>query len=1049
MLQLYPANQTNFEWNGEPIHHSYDEHVERDEAFLLKFKVLLDDEKEYKAIKKGMVVKADTPDGAQPFRIWDITKASDHLDVEALHVLYDLDTKLTNPIHVNNGFLGGALEQFKAGLPKEMATFEFSTGISKQRTYNTEDLEREHIKYNALDVFLGGAHSIVGTWEAELLINGWDIRLVESLGKRTGALLYEKKNISKFEEEGSNKGLCTRIYAESTFRPERQEGSSDTPEEIHISVVVDSPLIGVYEQVHEKHYVNNEIRTEEELRKWAKRKFTYEHIDLPKRTIKVDTNIIDGTEINYGDYLVLKYIKHDVDEEIRCVGYDYDPIANLFYSITLGSNPETMAGKINGTIQDLTEQQLSNEMLKVAEEVTRVQMMANGFNRASYGPEPVPNPIEGDTWYQYEFSTPNDVTLYIWNGERWELIVDDFTGERVREEITKIDNQTATLAKSITASNKRIDSIISDRGLIASAEERAKQYADQKASEAQTQAVTEAEAIAQRAIGTAGTYTDTKIKQFDDGLGLRVEQVIKQGMDVSVDTSNIVGWSDFQARVDSIAGSVNQMQGDQYKQAQTQLTLDAISNQLTQSSGGAVTNFSSLIQRIDSVEGMVADEDSIARAIMTSESFKTEVNNQAEAKIQEELKSQTKNVLGFALVKEWLANDKILYGKKRPLRNENISNLEPGFYRVEYDVLTSEFSPTIPGEGVIHTELGGVKGGDVIIYHGLGKETPYTYTSYVVIGTDQKTTPSLDVTYTLEEKDKSYLWGYLKAVRLYKQISTRIPVLENAGSIRSEITQLYNAINLNLLGQEGALSRIAMNEEGVHIKGNIIHLDGNVSMDNAFVKSLMVDNMTADTITAQTVRFADAIGNNLDINSISGNKAQFIEALFNGQYSKLKITGDYVNIVDNLGRTSSRFTDNSLDMFADGVKVGALDYRFDRKRGSINSELYGKNAVILVAEPDSFVSLGFFRNKWTTTATRALSVAGATGNIYLSAPIFPEEGVNHALNISWGTINGVGSGIRLMNQDGSGGIQIMPGDAWFLDGGGWTSLSRGIRGYYG
>src|SRR5699024_919317 len=118
------------------------------------------------------------------------------LEVEALHLIYDLDTKMTNPIYVNNGALNGELTQFKNGLPSEMGPFIFSTGITKQRTYNTENAERANDKYNAMDVFMDGAHSIVGTWEAELLVNNWDIRLVESVGNRTGALLYEKKNIS-------------------------------------------------------------------------------------------------------------------------------------------------------------------------------------------------------------------------------------------------------------------------------------------------------------------------------------------------------------------------------------------------------------------------------------------------------------------------------------------------------------------------------------------------------------------------------------------------------------------------------------------------------------------------------------------------------------------------------------------------------------------------------------------------------------------------------------------------------------------------------------
>lgn len=462
MLQLYPRNQIDFTWNGEPIRHTYDEHVVRDDGWYLSFKVLLDEEKEYKKLKKGMVVKGWTMDGEQAFRIWDITKGHGFLEVEALHLIYDLDTKMTNPIYVNNGALNGALTQFKNGLPSEMGPFIFSTGITKQRTYNTEDAERANDKYNAMDVFMDGAHSIVGTWEAELLVNNWDIRLVESVGNRTGALLYEKKNISEFEDVESNKNIITRIYAQSTYTPEREEGADEEPQEVHLSVVAESPLINDYEQVHEAIYINNDARTVQELSQWAMRKFTYEKVDLPERTIKVSTNIIDGTEINFGDYLVLKYLTHDVEEEIRCVGYDVNPVTKDIYEINLGTNKLSMQGNIGGTIKDLTESQLSNEMAKVAERVTKVIMASNGYNRIAYGPEPVPSPIEGDLWYEFQFDTPKNVTLKIWKDGMWVILLDDFMQERLKEQLNEVKSRADDIEKDVKDANDRADTIEQD-----------------------------------------------------------------------------------------------------------------------------------------------------------------------------------------------------------------------------------------------------------------------------------------------------------------------------------------------------------------------------------------------------------------------------------------------------------------------------------------------------------------------------------------------------------------------------------------------------------
>lgn len=461
-LQLYPRNQTDFSWNGEPISHSYDEHVIRDDTWYLQFKVSLDENEEYKKIQRRMVVKAWTLDGEQAFRIFDTVEHEDYIEIIAPHIMYDLNTKMTNPIHVTNGGLNGALNQFKQGLPLEMGPFEFSTSITRLRTYNTANFDEQDNKYNALDVFMDGAHSIVGTWEAELLINNWDIRLVESIGSRTGALLYEKKNISAFEQKISDRDIVTRIYAESTWTPEREEGDTEQPEPVSIEVIVESPLINEYEQVYERHYRNNDMRTIAELRQWAERKFTYDKLDLPTRSIKVDTNIIDGTTINYGDYVVLKYLKHDVDEEIRCVGTDINPVTHDIYDITLGTNLTTVGGTINEKIADLTGDQLKNEMKDIAERVTKIIMAANGFNRISYGSLPVPNPINGDIWYKFEFDTPNQVEMRIWQDGIWVIIIDDFLGERIQEKFEELDREFETTETKLNTNITKTDALFTE-----------------------------------------------------------------------------------------------------------------------------------------------------------------------------------------------------------------------------------------------------------------------------------------------------------------------------------------------------------------------------------------------------------------------------------------------------------------------------------------------------------------------------------------------------------------------------------------------------------
>ena len=245
--------------------------------------------------------------------------------------------------------------------------------------------------------------------------------------------------------------IVTRIHAVSRFRPEREEGSEGEPEEVTIKVVVDSPLIDEYAQVYEEDYTNNDARTRDQLISWARLKYSTDNIDKPARSIKVETNIIDGQEINYGDDLVLKYTKHDVDEIIRCVGYQYNPNSRQYISVTLGSNMNSLSSTITGAVHDSTKNQLAD----IEKQVQIIKYASNNQNRVTTGPLPIPDPIEGDMWYYHPEGRPNEVELRIFQDGGWVTILSDMTGENVRRAIADLELEAEGLAEEITASEGR------------------------------------------------------------------------------------------------------------------------------------------------------------------------------------------------------------------------------------------------------------------------------------------------------------------------------------------------------------------------------------------------------------------------------------------------------------------------------------------------------------------------------------------------------------------------------------------------------------------
>lgn len=496
MLYLYPKNTIDFTNNGDPIHHSYDEHVIRDDGFYLTFNLLLDKEEGYKKIKKEMIVSADTPDGINQFRIYDIKNKSTVVEVTAVQLMYDFDNKEVNPFSLKNSNGSQVISRFKGSFKSTLGQFTMDSSVTETHDFATNNEDDDTPSHNALEVL----NRITNRWDSELMLNGFDIRMIKRLGAKTDALLYEKKNISEFEDASSVSGMITRIHATSKFTPEGKE------DEVTLSVTVDSPLINEYAQIYEKSYVNNDCRTEAELIAWTKLKYSTENVDKPSRSITVSTNIIDGTEINYGDDLVLKYLVHDVDEIIRCVGYDYDPIKNTYYSVTLGDWKDSFLNTVTSNIIDNTNKQLN----QMKNSVTYIAMSANGKNRNAYGPDPVPNPINGDQWYYYEFDRPNDVEFRVYQDGFW-VKVDFFATKKEVEDVLEQADLDRTKAEQDFEAAKQTAKEYTDAQVIAF---------DTKF-EAETGAIrNEVTTGYNNAIADGKTYTDNKSAEFSTQLNL-------------------------------------------------------------------------------------------------------------------------------------------------------------------------------------------------------------------------------------------------------------------------------------------------------------------------------------------------------------------------------------------------------------------------------------------------------------------------------------------------------------------------------------------------
>lgn len=355
-------------WNGQPLHEATKAEVEEviNVSYTLKVDYPITDTEIYKKFQEDMLIIAPTPvTGRQLFRIKEISEQDDTVSLTCQHITEDIFKRSVRPIKVLNSTCQIALNAMISAVKTPLGKFSFTSNIMDNRTFNTTEDETLY------KILMDGKHSIVGAWEGEMIRDNFLIDIPKSRGIDRGVVITTHQNLKQYERNKSSSSIITRLHLKSTFKPEGAE------EDTVLKVTVDSPLIGNYPYINEAEYENNDLNTEEELRKWGEAKFKNGDIDKSTDQIKVEAYELDGQTVHLGDTVTIMSLKHDVMLKKKAVGYVYDALSEEYISLTFddkaghgggmsGSNGiSDVASEILDTVQKTQEDDEYYKKLKV------------------------------------------------------------------------------------------------------------------------------------------------------------------------------------------------------------------------------------------------------------------------------------------------------------------------------------------------------------------------------------------------------------------------------------------------------------------------------------------------------------------------------------------------------------------------------------------------------------------------------------------------------------------------------------------------------------
>ena len=252
-----------------------------------------------------------------------------------------LNHYVVNPINLDRATGSTALSRFAGSITRDNP-FSFFSDIDDRHTFNTDTK-------NAMEVLTKDKNSILGQWGGDLVRHGYQIRLLKNGGSENESLFMYKKNLSSYQHKTSTKSLKTRITFKTTVR-----GEGENPVDKHYKVVVDSPLINKYSQVYEDVVEVNDqdVKDEASLREYGKQYFRTSLCDLMEDSLEIDVVGQSDVPVQMFDVVSVYHETFDLDVRKKITKYTYSPMAKKLKSIGFGEFKSGLAHAIGNVVSD-------------------------------------------------------------------------------------------------------------------------------------------------------------------------------------------------------------------------------------------------------------------------------------------------------------------------------------------------------------------------------------------------------------------------------------------------------------------------------------------------------------------------------------------------------------------------------------------------------------------------------------------------------------------------------------------------------------------------
>ena len=350
-----------------PLNEAFSSEIvqEANSTYQLTFKFPTSDPK-WVLLTPETELVADDLHGEQYFTIFEVEKQHGYVTVYANQVATLLNGYSINKINVDRVNGATVMNALVAGF-KRKTPFTFFSDVMSKHTLNLKDV-------SAMEALAKDKHSIVGQWGGDLVRDKYSVRLLENGGIENESLFAYKKNMKSFQESKSTKELRTRIHFKKVIEA-HEEGKKDQI----LTVTIDSPLINKYKHIYEAdmEVQDQDVVDQKTLEEYGKRYFRETLCDMIEESLEIDVVGQADQPVHMFDIVSIFHEGYNVDLRKKITKYKFNPMSIKLVSIGFGEVARTLADSISGMVNDSVDKKMKSYD---AEYEAKVQKLVDNAN---------------------------------------------------------------------------------------------------------------------------------------------------------------------------------------------------------------------------------------------------------------------------------------------------------------------------------------------------------------------------------------------------------------------------------------------------------------------------------------------------------------------------------------------------------------------------------------------------------------------------------------------------------------------------------------------